>query len=162
LKFLIHTADIEVVQDEEVLDASLRALSKMINQGSGDMVSQIVNQGIFSVFKEFLCRDNRNNTLLLIGVLHAIERVCNLGLHEGFYGWDEIDDLAKFFNHLEVSSMAKRIYSSFCPSDQRDPLFDSENDTAFRNLFSELEITPSSKRRKVCNDVPVLGMSNRR
>jgi hypothetical protein len=162
LQLLISSADIDEGLELKVIFSSLRTLSKMICHSSGDMVACIVNQEVLKVFSEFLGRDEPNNGSLLIDVLQAIEQVCKLGLHGEFHGWDEIDDLAVSFHDAEVSSMAERIHLSFCPADQDDWLLDCENDVALQNLTSAKITIATSKRRKVGNDAPVLGTSNRR
>ena len=163
LKFLIESADVDEGHEDEVVDAGLQVLSTMVQQSSGDTVAYIVKHGVFKVFTDFLGRSDTNNFLLLTDVLDAIERICDQGLAEGFHGWDEINKLATSFHHQEVSTTAQRIHRSYCPSDHCEWELDSENDVTVRNLFSDMMIThSSSKRRKVCNGVPVLGISNRR
>ena len=162
MKFLMDCADVDEGHEDAVVDASLQVLSTMIHQGSEDTVASIVNNGVLKVFTYSLGRVDPNNVMLLTDVLYAIERVCEQRLGGEFNGWDEINDLATSFHHREVSSTAQRIHSTYCPRDHCERELDSENDSAVRDLFSAMTVAPSSKRRKVCNDVPVLGISNRR
>lgn len=159
LKCLVVSADInEDGQNSCLRMASLRVLARIVRNGSREVVKSAVDLYVFNFFEDFLRRDDPGKAEVITDVLYAIERICMLRLGAYFGGWDAVDNLALSLpSGSEAEEVALRLL------DERSAgSYPSENDGGHQISFvASCPGTGATKRRKLCSEAPVLGISNR-
>ena len=136
--------------------ACLRAIAVIMSFGSPETVRMVVSKGALTRLEEFLRGDYPNKAEIMLEVLRALERACNINEAKNFGGWNAVDDMLTCHTvDSDVAKLAESLLDRFGTGQDEEAEVGSEN-----QFGSSMVVTVASKRRKLSNTT-VLGLSNR-